>query len=520
LCSYFRECFYQKIRQKVQAADIIIVNHSLLLSDLKMGEMILPPYQYLVIDEAHHLDEEGTKQFSDVFSLRDFSKNAAHLVRRDINANSGILYYWKKHFASIRNYDEKHAQCMLDNISAADFLHKRLNEVIEDIKGCIIASDLPETTRISEQKRSEKWWQTIMLFYDNLLVETFSLLDCIKRLIAGINTEDKNPEEIMPLHALKTLYSQLKNDYEIVKQFISLEHDAEKVYWIEKDIYRMDLRFHIAPISTGTLFNEMLFSTKASVIMTSATLSVEESFTYVIEQLGIPEELVDTVQLLSPFYYDEQALLLIDSSLPDPAKTSEEAYNLAVAEGLLHYIRVTRGNTLVLFTSHKQIRYMYGQLSEPLRQIGLELFADGVNGRRHTLLSEMKNNPQAVAFGASTFWEGIDLPGDTLKSLIIVRLPFVPPTIPLVEARLEGLEKEGKNAFLNYSLPQAVLRFRQGYGRLIRTIDDSGVVIILDRRLITKRYGRTFINSLPNQKYYAGDMATLVERVVDWHKRV
>lgn len=511
LCPCQKACFYHRMRQKAQAADIIVVNHSLLLSDLKTGEMILPPYQYLVVDEAHHLEEEGTRQFSDIFSLKEFSKKLSALMKRDINTAGGIIYYWKRHFAASPE--------MLENIGKIETLIKRLQETAHEIKTSVNTPEFPETVRIKGEQRGERWWQALAVMFDNLLLETTSLLECLKILTAGLTPDDEDSESNLPLFALKTALLQLRGDHEVLKQFLQEDNTGEKVYWLEKDAFRMDLRLHITPLQTAGLFNEKVFAAKASVVLTSATLSVEERFAYIKEQLGIPDELTDTLQVHSPFYYDEQSLLLVDSNLPDPAQTGEEAYNLALAEALEYYIKATGGNTLALFTSHKQMRYMFDKLFEPLRQIGLELYADGVNGRRHTLISEMKNNPQAVIFGANTFWEGIDLPGDALKSLIIVRLPFAPPNLPIVEARLEQIAKEGRSGFAQYSLPQAVLRFKQGYGRLIRTINDSGVVIILDGRLLSKRYGRVFINSLPDQKYCAGDTLELTQKINKWQKR-
>lgn len=187
---------------------------------------------------------------------------------------------------------------------------------------------------------------------------------------------------------------------------------------------------------------------------------------------------------------------------------------------MLQLIKVTKGGTLVLFTAHKQLRLMFELLSEPLRRAGLELYADGVNGRRNNLVLELKNNPQAVVFGANTFWEGIDLPGPSLTSLIMVKLPFSPPHLPLVEARMEELQKEGKNGFYHYSLPSAVLRFRQGYGRLIRTMNDCGVVVVLDNRVINKSYGQMFIHSLPHHKYEAGDTRYITEKIENWFREL
>ncbi|HCP14888.1 MAG TPA: hypothetical protein DIT32_03800, partial [Peptococcaceae bacterium] len=168
---------------------------------------------------------------------------------------------------------------------------------------------------------------------------------------------------------------------------------------------------------------------------------------------------------------------------------------------------------------HRQLRAMYDGLASPLLTRGLELFADGINGSRYTLLEELKTNENAIIFGANTFWEGIDLPGLALTSLIIVRLPFAPPGQPLAEARMEQMSQQGQDPFYHYSLPQAVLRFRQGYGRLIRTIDDWGVVVVLDNRIVNKRYGRVFLQSLPDPRCVTGRPQELIRHIKDWQLR-
>jgi len=318
------------------------------------------------------------------------------------------------------------------------------------------------------------------------------------------------------LRQFKVVLAQLERNHSFFKDFFTSVPSDEQVYWLENEPYRPDLRLYITPLRTGKQFEELLFSIKTSTILTSATLSVNNSFTYLKEQLGIPEELVDVLQIQSPFLYEEQALLLVDTSLPVPTQGNEEEYNMAIQQALFTLISAARGGTMVLFTSRKQLRQLYEALSQPLHELGLELYADGINGNRINLVNELKENPRAVVFGTNAFWEGIDLPGESLTAVIMVRLPFAPPNLPLVEARMEEFKKEGKDGFYHYSLPQAVLRFRQGYGRLIRTIDDCGVVMVLDSRVLTKRYGKLFIHSLPSHKYLAGNTKFVADNVLQW----
>lgn len=203
-CPFVRECFYQEAKKKAQAADVIIVNHSLLLADLKLGENILPPYQYLIVDEAHHLEEEGTKQFSEVFSLREFIKKLANLTtRRDLATRSGVLYYWKRHFSTRRDRDERLSAEMLDCISRAEALSKKINATADEIKEYCLSLEPLDTIRIQAGTTSEKWWCALGLLFDNLMLETAGILDCLKQLLNGINME-ADAEETAPLRALGT----------------------------------------------------------------------------------------------------------------------------------------------------------------------------------------------------------------------------------------------------------------------------------------------------------------------------
>jgi len=516
-CPYVGECFYQKAKQAAQQADLVIVNHALLLSDLKLGETILPKYGYLVVDEAHHLEEEGTRQFSEIFSLREFKKRIVRLQgRRDTVKKQSFMAFIKQVIPFIRNINPELAGEVAALIKGVQEALADINVSLDEIEQYFLEKQPPEIIRIHDGAENRKWWQHLSLFFDNLKFKTLSLLEGLDSLYKRMTLVPVDQEGEGPLREQRLIVEQLNADCELVKRFFQECRDPDRVYWLEKDPLKNDLRLYITPLKTDRLFHDLLFSVKNSVVLTSATLSVEEDFSFLEEQLGIPPELADTLCIPSPFLYEEQALLLVDNSLPDPARTSEEGYNLAVAEALLSILHVAGGNSLVLFTSHKQLRYIYEQLAEPMRRAGLELFADGVNGQRSSLISELKNNSRAVVLGANAFWEGIDLPGQSLTTLVIVRLPFYPPSLPLVEARMEELKKTGKNGFYHYSLPQAVLKFRQGYGRLIRTMNDCGVVVVLDNRLVNKSYGKTFINSLPNFRYYAGDTAAVTERIEQW----
>ncbi len=514
-CPFYRDCFYHKSKQKAQNADLIIVNHALLLSDVKMGETILPKYQYLIVDEAHHLEEEGTKQFSESFSLRELRKTVNQMQRkRDLLKRNSIVQLFKNKIALIKENNQELAKEIQNNIISIEAVIKKINGTEQELADYYLNNQVTEHIRINNNTKNQVWWQHLETIFQNLVVQLSDLIKYLKNLYNILDTKQGEGED--SLKDIRTTLVMMEANQTLIRCFFAADQEEDKVYWMEKDGNRRDLRLNITPLKTGDLFYESLFNNKTSVVFTSATLSVNGNFKFFIEQLGLPEELVDTIKISSPFLYDEQSLLLVDTSVPEPARTREEHYNRAVKESLLTLLKVSQGGSLVLFTSHKQLRSLYEMLVNPLRQQGLELFADGVNGRRNTLINELKNNPNAIVFGANTFWEGIDLPGKSLTTLIIVKLPFLPPNLPIVEARIEEFQKEGKDGFYGYSIPQAVLRFRQGYGRLIRTIDDWGVVVLLDKRIVSKRYGKIFINSLPHNKYLAGNTLHLSEKVRSW----
>lgn len=514
-CPFIEECYYQKAREKAQKADLIIVNHSLLLSNVKIGEAILPTYNYLIVDEAHHLEEEGTKQFTATFSLRDFQKKINQILKKKESFRKpGLLYIWS-------NYKSLSKESLPDVkklINSTEECSRIINQKIEEINRYLSTQQQTDTLRINEDTYQQKWWENLTLLFDNLQVHANDLVIYLAQLYNRLSEDCSEIKWENSLKDLRTFFGEIKEDLELVNRFFHTLEE-EYVYWLELHPRKGDISLHMTPVNIAELFSQLLFSTKKTSILTSATLSVADNFNFLIDQLGLVPELVDTLKISSPFLYDEQSLLLIDNSLPEPTHIGEEAYNLALKEALYTILQATGGRTLVLFTSHKQLQKMYGELKGSLQEKGLEIYADGVSGHRTTLLDELKNNPAAIVFGANTFWEGIDLPGSALTSVVMIKLPFWPPHLPLVEARVEAMKKEGKDGFFHYSLPQAVLRFRQGYGRLIRTIDDWGVVVVLDNRLLKKRYGKVFLNSLPQQHYIAGNTARVVDCIRKWFKK-
>jgi ATP-dependent DNA helicase DinG len=270
----------------------------------------------------------------------------------------------------------------------------------------------------------------------------------------------------------------------------------EAVYWIEtggRDGQRTNLV--CAPIEVGGVLRDELFNKTKTVILTSATLAVgKQSFDFVKNRLGLTK--CDAVQLGSPFDYKSQAKLILPEGMPDPAE-NPPAYERAVGEKIKKYVAQTAGRAFVLFTSYKMMQNCARDLTAWLAQENLALYCQADGMPRSLMLERFRHDPRAVLFGTDSFWQGVDVPGDALQNVIITKLPFSVPDHPLLEARVEAIKKRGGNAFMEYQVPEAIIKLKQGFGRLIRTKTDTGQVVILDPRVRTKRYGQLFLDSLP-----------------------
>ncbi|MDR1193397.1 MAG: DEAD/DEAH box helicase [Peptococcaceae bacterium] len=608
-CPRHKDCFYQKARQQAAGAQLIITNHALLLAGARLGEGVLPKVSYMIVDEAHHLEEEGVRQFTAAFSSQEYERRLQQLhKRRDVFGRPGFLQY-------LKDFRQQGIASLAVLEPELERLEKSVGEnmkLTESLRGVLRNAALPELLRLKSGERRGGALRGAMVLLENLWLAAADLSDSLRRLLALLSGEAGEVFEETWLRLQLQLFRETIDNIELLGRFLrdtaenpapagdggaepgaetgaagagagpetgagvgaavagsgagragaSAGADADSgaagagpgagagttaagadagappaaapdagmepaawedsdqcVYWIRHDSRQAEIVLHITPLDLAAYFQKYLFNEKEGVVLTSATLSVKDKFSYYYQQMGIDPDIADAKVFASPFDFKQQVLLLTDKDLPDPGRTAESAYNLALAQSLEILLGACGGQTMVLFTAHRQLRAMYEALHQPAGLLGLELFADGINGNRVTMLEEMRTNPKAVVFGASTFWEGVDLPGLALTSLIIVRLPFAPPGQPLIEAKIESLIAEGKDPFYSYSLPQAVLRFKQGYGRLIRAAEDWGVVVVLDNRIIKKRYGQVFLRSLPAGDCVGAGARELAARIREWRRR-
>lgn len=304
------------------------------------------------------------------------------------------------------------------------------------------------------------------------------------------------------------LFKDIANERDGLRSFIKLD-DEDTVYWIEGNgNYRSrSLQIFAVPIDVSAQLKSYFFDKKKSVVMTSATLSVDKSFQYMIEQLGLQEaasedRLVTSV-LPSPFNYRDQALLVIPRDFPSvKGSVGDDHFVNTLVQSLADTATVTQGRMLVLFTSYRMLRQVYDPLKELLSQRGITVIGQGMDsGNRSKLTRRFQGQSASVLLGTSSFWEGVDIPGEALTSLAIVRLPFQPPNHPLIEAKSERLQKEKKNPFMKLSVPQAVIRFKQGFGRLVRSSQDRGIVVVYDTRILESYYGKYFYIHYPDRRW-------------------
>jgi Rad3-related DNA helicase len=364
------------------------------------------------------------------------------------------------------------------------------------------------TLLITAGKRSQPEWQNVELGWENLRTALLAVQDGLGRLSTAI--VDLSATGILDHEALAAqAQTQLQGLNQLVHGLDSvlLRHDDERIAWLTVNRQFGTVGLSSAPLNVGEVLESYLFGRKATVVLTSATLSAGGSFRYVRERLGLDE--VDELALGSPFDYKRAALVLVPSDIPEPNRLD---YQPALEQALVGLLRASEGRALVLFTSHGALRATYRAVRPALAADGIEVLGQGLDGAPKELLERLRNGHRTAIFGTASFWEGVDVVGDALSLLVIAKLPFSVPSDPVFAARSELFE----DPFTEFALPQAVLRFKQGFGRLIRHRSDRGALVVLDRRVRSKRYGRMFLQSLPECSISEAPLAQLPALVKRW----
>ncbi|MDM7998729.1 MAG: helicase C-terminal domain-containing protein [Dehalococcoidia bacterium] len=511
-CSYYPSgCFLYRARQMAQGAHVIVVNHALLLSDIARSGGLLPEYRHLIIDEAHRLEDEATDQLGFEVSEHDIYDCLGQFA--DKGGIGFRLRAYLRNAAITTSRRKALNESLRDMQESANSARARAAELVE-ILGSFLQTghrgsraDYEINLRITGAVRGQTAWTDVEARWENLDLELAGADKNLGDLYALTEdlTDAKSIEMIGLLGEMSSLKQWIGTLRAQLRSAIS-KPEHKVIYWIVLNP-QYGLSIHAAPLHVGEILEKTLFSQKDSVVLTSATLTAGGNFGYVKNALGITE--ADELVIEAPFDYKSSAMIYLPNDIPEP---ETPGYQQGVAVALTELCRATRGRMLVLFTSHAALRTAHAAVQEPLGQEGILVLGQGIDGSPKRLLNHLRTNPDTVVFGTSAMWEGVDVVGKALSVLVITRLPFAVPTDPVFSARAEMFD----DPFNEYMVPQAVLRFKQGFGRLIRSWTDRGVLVILDRRVQTKSYGRIFLDSLPKCTVKRGGLRQMPQEVVDW----
>lgn len=508
-------------QRRAENAHIIIVNHALLLSDLANENHILPEFTDLIIDEAHHLEVAVTSGLSFAADRRLLERTIQDLVRD----RSGLL----TQLTSQTNIVPPNFRAELDkHVSqvrqAADHSLVALQELFTTITYFLSDklyknSQFAQQIRLTTAERTQPMFDEVMLSWDNLHKHLIQIIKALAKITeATMNLVENYDIEDAEL-LLQSLASALKGLDETRTNLdgILANPQDDYIYWVE--VFKDRLSLHAAPLHVGPLVEEYVFHAKETVILTSATMrtapaygrEAEPNFNYIRQRLHAQEAY--ELALGSPFDYDKNTLLYLASDMPEP---NQPGYDRYVAQAIIDTAVTLQGRTLVLFTSYKQLKGTAEAIRTPLRQAGITLLTQTQGASRQQLTEQFKSpHGRAVLLGTRSFWEGVDIPGEALQAVLLVKIPFDVPSDPIVAARSETFD----NSFFEYAIPEAILRWRQGFGRLIRRKTDEGIVLILDKRVLSKRYGQAFIDSLPNCVTIRQPTSRIPELLVRWFNR-
>lgn len=459
-CEFYRNCFYYRARQAWETADIVVANHALFFTDLAMrltagsAGSLLPNYGVVLIDEAHTLEDNAADHLG------------LHLSRVGIVSTLNRLY------------NQESARGLLMRKGTDPSLRGAVAESRDEAYGFFT----PYENLLRDHNESALTIHEPGRFPNRLSPK----LEELHRLLALFLEDQEDASFRTEVEAQLTRCREFING---IDQFTrKLLPDA--VYYAESE-RGGSTTLHATPLNIAELLSDLLFNQDFPVILCSATLTVRNSFSYYTGRTGFCNG--QTLLLDSPFGSD-QARVYIPRAMPDP---KNEEYQSALEEQIPRFVELTQGKAFVLFTSYSSMRRTADDLREYFRSKGWRLLVQGESMTRSGLLREFREDIDSVLFGTDSFWTGVDVPGESLSNVIVTKLPFAVPSHPLIAARMEKLERAGCNSFANYTLPEAVLKFRQGVGRLIRSREDRGIVVVLDRRVISKHYGKLFLDSIP-----------------------
>lgn len=516
-CQHYRHCGVMNLRREIENASVVVANHALLLADMRMENSTLGEYRYLVVDEAHNLMASASKHLGASISYADLIILMNQIAGSSRRHSNSFLAGLEKSLQKSPLPDAKKDQCLA--------VAKRLEDLIEDSRKPVTdifniasamctAADSYNKLRIKSPGEAQDLFAMLgklCIHFKEILKATQALENVIKSLESKqVSGYDQHTESV-------SAFLLRLSEMEGVLLSITNPDLDNYALWIENNP-RPDRNvpaavLNYAPIEVNTFLKRMLFSQVPSIVFTSATLALRGSFKYFLGQSGLnlmeDKKVVERI-VESPFDYNNQSKLLITSFLPEP---KDRFFSPQANSCLKQIFGTVDVGTMALFTAYRDLDQVYDEIADDMYHANRPLFAQGKGGSRSNLLEEFKKASNAVLLGTSSFWEGVDVQGESLSLLILYKIPFQVPSEPLVEAYIDKLEREQKDSFMHYMLPNALLRIRQGFGRLIRSKSDRGIVLILDSRVSHKRYGAYFKEILPGKHLELKDELQLITEI-------
>ena len=505
-CPYKKECFYMKTRMEKMEADILISNHHVFFADLNVRAetdfdseyLILPRYNMVIFDEAHNIESVARSYFSVEVSKISFTrllnriyqkknkrkKEKSALIRLEETVDEKNLEDSQQYVNLLNTLKEEIS--ILQNIG--DEYFDEIRKIYETntetpIKKTLNNFEMTKSRFLENLREKKDMFQSKLVNFSNLMMSFNNVID---------EEKDKNPEVINFNNHLKMFKAYIDNF-----KFINSFEDDNYIYWLDINSKRTNVVLTATPLNIAQKLSTVLFDNLNRLVFASATIVANESFGYFKKSLGLDEEDCIEVIIKSPFDYDKQMSVYIPSDIQDSENIN--AFVSDASKFILNILLKTNGKAFILFTSYTMLNQIYYSISKKLKDKGFEVFLHG-DKPRSQIIKEFKEAESPILFGTTSFWEGVDVQGENLSNVIITKLPFLVPTDPVVSAISKKIEEDGGNSFTDFQLPEAIIKFKQGVGRLIRKKTDNGNIFILDSRILKKRYGSLFINALPSQK--------------------
>ena len=532
-CEHFETCFVFAARRVAAEADVIVVNHHLLLADLAVRRAaqnwddaaVLPAYSRLVVDEGHHLEDAAATHLGSTVTRRGLQRLVGRLDRR----GKGLLPALSMRLGASKDLLSSASLDLLEaKLAPAVNALRQKSDLLFDLLDAFIAEEGQPVVRLTQAFSSHPIWKGgLRLSLEDTLGEIELLNQGLVLVRERIEGSTKLDEELAPLmNELRSVSRRLQTAGDGLRRALAPPPDDDSIRWVEVRGREKSVALSSVPLDLAPILREDLFKRLDSTIVTSATLTASSGdvasdahrFDFLTARLGLDDPALapTTAVFPSPFDYDAQALLVIPSDVPAP-NVDADGHRRAVTGIVLDVADASDGGLFVLFTSHREVR----QLATELRARGIErrwpLLVHGEESR-DALLTRFRESGQAILLGTASFWEGVDVPGNALRGLVIAKLPFRVPTEPVTAAQCEAIVARGGDPFAEYMLPHASLRLKQGFGRLIRTGTDRGIVVICDSRIVTKRYGRGLLAALPEARRVIGRWSVVAARVREFYR--